>query len=175
MINTLPEPYVKRTVEGNLGLKYNIDSLSEFTRGKNLPPHFEEICRGFHEGKLPQSREEIDCHLMLSRLAVEVAVTQHVGRLEKIYTPTGEMMLQHGKDLTAVKTVIGTGGPIVFSARPKEIMEGALFQQNNPLALKPKNPTFYLDEQYLLYAVGLLSQTEPEKALLLAKKYLKQI
>ena len=35
MVNTLPEPYVKRTVEGNLGLKYNIDSLSEFTRGKN--------------------------------------------------------------------------------------------------------------------------------------------
>ena len=175
MINTLPEPYVKRTVEGNLGLKYNIDSLSEFTRGKKLPPHFEEICREFHEGRLPQSQEEIMCHVFLSRLAVEVAVTQHAGRLEKIYGPTGEIMLQHGKDLTGVKTVIGTGGPIIFSARPKEIMEAALYQKDNPLILKPKNPQFYLDEQYLLYAVGLLSQIESEKALLLAKKYLKQI
>jgi hypothetical protein len=41
--------------------------------------------------------------------------------------------------------------------------------------LKPKNPKLLLDEQYILYAVGLLSQVEPEKALLLAKKYLKQI
>jgi uncharacterized protein (TIGR01319 family) len=175
MINTLPEPYVKRTVEGNLGLKYNIDSLSEFTRGKKLPPHFEKICRDFHEGRLPQSPEEIECHLLLSRVAVDVAVTQHVGRLEKIYSPTGEMMLQHGKDLTSVKTVIGTGGPIIFSTNPKEIMEGALYQKDNPLVLKPKEPTLYLDEQYLLYAVGLLSQIEPKKALLLAKKYLKQI
>jgi uncharacterized protein (TIGR01319 family) len=175
MVNTLPEPYVKRTVEGNLGLKYNIDSLSEFTRGKKLPPHFKDICRGFHEGKLPQSKEEIDCHLLLSRLAVDVAVTQHAGRLEKIYSPTGEMLLQHGKDLTGVKTVVGTGGPIIFSTNPKEIMEGALFRKENPLVLKPKEPIFYLDEHYLLYAVGLLSQLEPVKALLLAKKYLKQI
>ncbi len=175
MVNTLPEPYVKRTVEGNLGLKYNIDSLSEFAKGKKLPPHFKDICQAFHEGKLPQSREEIDCHLMLSRLAVYVAVTQHVGRLEKIYSPTGEMMLQHGKDLTGIKTVIGTGGPIIFSASPEEIMAGALFQKENPLVLKPKEPRLYLDEHYLLFAVGLLSQTEPEKALLLAKKCLKQI
>lgn len=158
-----------------MGLKYNIDSLSEFTRGKKLPAHFTEICRSFHEGKLPQSPEEIECHLMLSRLAVEVAVTQHVGRLEKIYGPTGEMLIQHGKDLTGIKTVIGTGGPIIFSANPREIMEGALFQKENPLILKPKNPTLYLDAQYILYAVGLLSQSEPEKALLLAKNYLKQI
>jgi uncharacterized protein (TIGR01319 family) len=175
MVNTLPEPYVKRTVEGNLGLKYNIDSLSELTRGKKLPPHFADICRSFHEGQLPQNPEETACHLLLSRVAVEVAVTQHVGRLEKVYGPTGEMLIQHGKDLTDVKTVIGTGGPVIFSANPREIMEGALYQKENPLALKPRNPTLYLDAEYILYAIGLLAQAEPKKALLLAKKYLKQI
>jgi uncharacterized protein (TIGR01319 family) len=85
------------------------------------------------------------------------------------------MMLQYGKDLTGVRTVIGTGGPVIFSANPREIMEGTLYQKENPLILKPKNPTLYLDEQYILYAIGLLSQVEPKKALLLAKKYLKQI
>jgi uncharacterized protein (TIGR01319 family) len=175
MVNTLPEPYVKRTVEGNLGLKYNIDSLSELTRGKKLPQHFAEICHSFHEGRLPQNPEEVACHLLLSRVAVEVAVTQHVGRLEKVYGPTGEMLIQHGKDLTGVKTVIGTGGPVIFSANPREIMEGSLFQKDNPLVLKPRNPTLYLDAEYILYAIGLLAQAEPKKALLLAKKYLKQI
>jgi uncharacterized protein (TIGR01319 family) len=173
--NSLPEPYVKRTVEGNLGLKYNIDSLSEFARGKKLPPHFATICHSFHEGKLPQSPEEITCHLLLSGIAVDVAVTQHVGRLEKRIGPTGEMILQYGKDLTGIKTVIGTGGPVIFSANPREIMEGALYQKENPLVLKPRNPTLYLDTEYILYAIGLLSQVEPKKALLLAKKYLKQI
>jgi len=175
MVNTLPEPYVKRTVEGNLGLKYNIDSLSEFTRGRKLPPDFDAICRGFHEGNLPQSPAEIACHTLLSRVAVEVAVNQHVGRIEKIYGPTGEILLQHGKDLTHVKTVIGTGGPIIFSAFPREILEAVLFQPENPFVLKPKTPRLYLDEQYILYAVGLLSQVDPKKALLLAKKYLKPI
>jgi len=175
MVNTLPEPYVKRTVEGNLGLKYNIDSLSEFTRGKKLPPDFDAICRGFHEGKLPQSPAEIACHMLLSRVAVEVAVNQHAGRIEKIYGPTGEILLQHGKDLTHVKTVIGTGGPIIFSANPRQILEGVLYQPENPFVLKPKNPRLFIDEPYILYAVGLLNQVDPKKALLLAKKYLKQI
>jgi uncharacterized protein (TIGR01319 family) len=175
MVNTLPEPYVKRTVEGNLGLKYNIDSLSEFTRGRKLPPDFDAICRGFHEGSLPQSPAEIACHMLLSRVAVEVAVNQHVGRIEKIYGPTGEILLQHGKDLTHIKTVIGTGGPIIFSASPRQILEGVLYQPENPFVLKPKNPRLFLDGQYILYAVGLLSQVDPKKALLLAKKYLKPI
>jgi uncharacterized protein (TIGR01319 family) len=175
MVNTLPEPYVKRTVEGNLGLKINIDSLSEFARGKKLPSDFDAICRGFHEGRLPQSPSEIACHALLSRTAVEVAVNQHVGRIEKIYGPTGEMLLQHGKDLTHIKTVIGTGGPVIFSAEPRRILEGALFQKENPFVLKPKAPNLFLDEQYILYAVGLLSQTDPQKALQLAKKYLNPI
>jgi uncharacterized protein (TIGR01319 family) len=108
-------------------------------------------------------------------VAVEVAVTQHVGRIEKIYSPTGEILLQHGKDLTHVKTVIGTGGPIIFSAFPREILEAVLFQPENPFILKPKNPRLFIDEHYILYAVGLLSQVDPKKALLLAKKYLKPI
>ncbi|MGD1118155.1 MAG: methylaspartate mutase accessory protein GlmL [Dehalococcoidales bacterium] len=175
MVNTLPEPYVKRTVEGNLGLKYNIDSLSEFARNKKLPPDFDAICRSFHEGKLPQSPAEIACHTLLSRLAIEVAVNQHVGRIEKIYGPTGETLLQHGKDLTQLKTVIGTGGPVIFAPSPRAILEGALFQPENPLILKPKNPRLFIDAEYILYAVGLLSQADPQKALQLAKKYLQPI
>jgi uncharacterized protein (TIGR01319 family) len=175
LANVLPEPYVKRTVEGNLGLKHNIDSLSEFTRGKKHPEHFAAICKAFHDGKLPQTPEEIACHELLSRVAVEVAVRQHVGRIEEVYGPTGVILLQHGKDLTQVKTVIGTGGPVIFSPAPRRILEGALFQPENPFILKPKSPALLLDTQYILYAVGLLAQAVPQKALLLAKKYLKTI
>jgi len=102
-------------------------------------------------------------------------MSRHAGRIEVVYGPTGERLVQHGKDLTGVKTVIGTGGPVIFSSQCREILQNVLFREENPFVLKPKNPGFYVDEQYILYAVGLLSQVEPGKALRLARKYLKQI
>ncbi len=175
MVVGLPEPYEKRTVEGDLGLKYNLVRLTELASARETPPHFAAVVEGFHNGKLPETSEEYACHLMLSCLMVEVAVDRHCGRLEVIYTPNGEKMIQHGKDLTGIKSVVGTGGPIIFSQNPRKILEGVLFRADNPYILKPKKPDFYLDTEYILYAVGLLAQSEPGKALRLAKKYLKAI
>jgi uncharacterized protein (TIGR01319 family) len=106
---------------------------------------------------------------------VEIAADRHCGRLEMVFTPGGQRFIQHGKDLTGVKSVIGTGGPVIFSQNPRQILEGALFRPDNPFVLKPKKPNFYLDSEYILYAVGLLAQMKPEAALTLAKKYLKAI
>lgn len=175
MMVGLPEPYEKRTVEGNLGLKYNLDRLLELAKEKETPLGFESIVERFHEGKLPEKEAEFACHRLLSRLMVEVAMERHAGRIEVVYGPTGKKLIQHGKDLTGVKSVIGTGGPIIFSRNPRKILEGVLFRDENPFILKPKNPEFYLDEQYILYAVGLLGQVEPGKAVKLAKKYLRKI
>jgi uncharacterized protein (TIGR01319 family) len=171
----LPEPYEKRTVEGDLGLKYNLDRLLELVEKREMPPRFDAVVQGFREGRLPRTEGEFACHRLLSRLMVAVAMDRHAGRIEIIYSPAGERLIQHGKDLTGVKTVIGTGGPIIFSPDPREILEGVLFREENPFILKPKTPRFYLDEQYILYAVGLLAQVEPTKSLSLAKKYLKKI
>jgi uncharacterized protein (TIGR01319 family) len=175
MVAGLPEPYEKRTVEGDLGMKYNLDRLMELAAARETPPHFATTVKGFRNGKLPQTEEEFTCHLLLSCLMVEVAADRHCGRLEAVFTPTGQKFIQHGKDLTGVKSVIGTGGPVIFSQNPRRILEGVLFQEENPFILKPRKPVFYLDKEYILYAVGLLAQTEPDKALALAKKYLKLI
>ena len=74
-----------------------------------------------------------------------------------------------------MKTIIGTGGPIIFSGECREILNHALYREENPFILRPKDPNFYIDGEYILYAVGLLSQVEPKKALCLARKYLKRI
>ena len=171
----LPEPYEKRTVEGDLGLKYNLDTLLELIKDRETTPNFDTIVKAFHEGKLPETEEETACHRLLSCLAVEIAVNRHVGRIEAVYGAAGQMLIQCGKDLTGVKVIIGTGGPLVFSKNSREILEGALFQGKTPDILKPKNPKFYIDENYILYAVGLLSQTEPARALSLARKNQKQV
>jgi uncharacterized protein (TIGR01319 family) len=171
----LPEPYEKRTVEGDLGLKYNLDRLLELVGGRETPPGFSAVVQRFREGCLPCNEAELSCHRMLSRLMVEVAMDRHAGRLEVVYSPAGERLIQHGKDLTGVKSVIGTGGPIIFTDNPRQVLEGVLFNETNPFILKPRSPRFYLDTQYILFAVGLLAQVEPDKALVLASKYLKQI
>jgi len=175
MVAGLPEPYEKRTVEGDLGLRYNLDRLLELVKGRETPPDFDAIVKGFHEGKLPGTDEEFECHHLLTCLTIDVAMSRHAGKIEIVYGPTGEKLIQYGKDLTNVKTIIGTGGPVIFSGRCREILRNALFQEKDPFTLKPKDPKFYIDEQYILYAVGLLSQIEPKKALRLAGKYLKQI
>lgn len=169
----LPEPYAKRTVEGDLGLKYNLDKLLELA-GDALPG-FESIVAGFHEGKLPETEAERECQRRLTGITVKTAVDRHAGRLEVVFTPDGERLIQHGKDLTRVRTVIGTGGPIIHSNDPSEILKNARFDESNTNVLKPKTPEFYLDEKYILFAVGLLGQSEPKKALAIAGKYLKKI
>jgi len=175
ILHGLPEPYEKRTVEGDLGLKYNLDRLLELVGDRPTPPDFAAVVRRLREGILPCTDADFACHRLLSRLMVEVAMERHAGRVEVVYSPAGERLIQHGKDLTGVESVIGTGGPIIFSDNPREILEGALFREDNPFILKPRSPRFYLDGQYILYAVGLLAQAEPDKALLLAKKYLQPI
>jgi uncharacterized protein (TIGR01319 family) len=171
----LPEPYQKRTVEGDLGIKHNLDTLLELLEGKEVPPGFEEIVQRFHNGKLPETEAEFTCHRILTAVMVRVAMDRHAGKIEVINTPTGEKLIQHGKDLTEIQTVIGTGGPIIFSGKPRKVLEGVLFREEEGFTLKPKKPNFYLDEYYILFAIGLLSQVEPEKALNIAKKYLKQL
>ena len=175
ILQGLPEPYEKRTVEGDLGLKYNLDRLLELVGDRPTPPGFSSVVRRLREGVLPCTGSDFACHRLLSRLMVEVATDRHVGRIEVVYSPAGERLIQHGKDLTGARSVIGTGGPIIYSDNPREILEGALFREENPFVLKPKNPRFYLDSEYILYAVGLLAQSAPEKALALAGKYLKPI
>ncbi len=99
------------------------------------------------------------------------AVNRHVGSLKTMVTPNGEVVVQRGKDLTQVRWVVGAGGPISFSADPAEVLGGALFEDDFPMVLKPKAPEMLLDGQYVLFALGLLAQSEPVKALRLMQRY----
>jgi uncharacterized protein (TIGR01319 family) len=172
----LPEPYVKRTVEGDLGLRYNIDKLLEIAKQRGVSTDLEQTALKFcTQGYLPDGKDEVDCHTTLTRLAVETAVNRHAGKMVIKYGPSGEVVFQYGKDLTNVHCVIGTGGPIIHSKNPEEILEAARFSEKEPHLLKPKSPQFFLDNEYIMYAGGLLSTVDPEKAFLFLKKYVKEL
>ena len=177
----LPEPYAKRTVEGDLGMYHNLDTLSciaEDVGGlyDTEKTAFEEKVKKLRAVlSIPDGADQTECQLLLSHLAVKTAVDRHVGTIELVVTHNGDFWVQRGKDLTPVKTVIGAGGPVAFSSDPRHVVDGAVFKPNTPNILKPIAPRLYLDEKYILFAVGLLAQTDPVKALRIIKKYLRQI
>jgi uncharacterized protein (TIGR01319 family) len=83
--------------------------------------------------------------------------------------------VQYGKDLTNLKTVIGTGGIFSYNPLANKILDAILFNSQNPFSLKPKSPDFYIDSKYILYGIGLLSEIEPAAALRIARKYLRKL
>ena len=180
----LREPYAKRTVEGDLGLYHNLDSLAgiyaeESRYSADAPEDEAGVARQVEELRkllsVPSGEAQTRYQLELSRLAVRVAVERHAGRVESFPTTAGDVWVQRGKDLGDVPLIIGAGGPLAFSSNPRHVLEGAASDPSEPYLLKPKSPEYLLDEKYILFAIGLLSVTEPDIALCIAKKYLSKL
>ena len=180
----LPEPRVKRSVEGDLGMRVSASALLEhFTPPvvANLAGLPEEKvialvqARASNPAYLPADPEDRHLETVLGYLAVKGATERHVGRIERIYSPQGVCYLQEGKDLTGLPVVIGTGGVLVHSPAARQILAGVLPAPERPDLLKPQNPRFYLDRHYLLAALGLIAKKYPDISFCLLEKALKQI
>jgi uncharacterized protein (TIGR01319 family) len=178
MTRGLPEPYAKRTVEGDLGVRHNIDTLLEMgeLRGvfRDTRPEDVKTCFAV-PSKLPESDFEFGCDALLASVCVDVAGERHSGKISIVFGPMGEMAVQEGKDLSEVRFVIGTGGPLVFSRDPAAILGRLLFRASAAHVLRPKEAGLKLDSNYVLYAMGLLSTSEPGAALRLMKQAMKSL
>jgi uncharacterized protein (TIGR01319 family) len=177
----LPEPYVKRTVEGDLGMRHNAGSivtaagLDVIARGAGLAAHRTETIVGQFSSdiaRLPENDEERALDTALARAAVGLAVRRHAGIIETVYTVNGPVAIQRGKDLTNLRTVIGTGGAFSHGKEAERILRASLADASDPFSLCPAEPTFLVDKHYLLFAVGLLGQVAPEAAAALGKSQL---
>ncbi len=173
----LPEPYAKRTVEGDLGMRHNALSVLEaagleaVATDAGLPAtRVEAIVRAVHGcvAGLPGDFEDRMVDRALARAAVRIAVSRHAGSVETVHTTGGPVVVQRGKDLTDVSAVVGTGGVLAASGKPDEILEMALADAVDPFSLKPCKPRLLLDRNHVLYACGLLAAADPEAALTLA-------
>ena len=118
-------------------------------------------------GNFEDPKEALD--YALASLAIEVAVTRHAGHLEQYYSPMGISYMQMGKDLTAVKTVIVTGGALIHTKRTAQIASHALFNPLDAFSLKPKEAQVLVDRKYILAAMGILSTEYPQTALRIMK------
>ena len=181
----LREEYAKRTVEGDIGMRYSICGIVEaagIERVAQLSGLSEQRCRelveylSVHTEVVPDGAEpELEqLDFALASLAIETAVSRHAGRLEPFYSPMGISYMQTGKDLTAVKTVVVTGGALIHTKRTAAIAAHAQFSQRDAMSLRPKEAKVLVDRKYILAAMGLLSTVYPETALRIMKKELVQ-
>lgn len=186
ILRGLEEPYVKRTVEGDLGMRYSAPSVVDVVGVKELLHYIpQELGEGdlmsyVHRVRddvryIPGNRQKKELEYGIAKAATKTAVRRHVGRIETVYGPFGTSYVQYGKDLTNLNLMIGTGGVLTHSDNPRDILEHGVYDETYPEVLAPKRPKLMIDSEYILSAIGLLSEIDPDKALILAKKNLKNI
>ena len=188
MIKGLPDPYRKRTVEGDLGIRYNARSILELVgehgiidripfsdkirRQASLGQAVEFLCHDV--AAVPSEEEDYLIDVGLASVAVNIAVKRHAGTVEEVYLPTGKVRIQHGKDLTEIKCMIGTGGIFAHGLLPNWILRAGCHDDAAPQSLLPIDPDLFIDGLYIMFAVGLLSVEHPGKALRIMKQALKK-
>jgi len=168
-----PEPYAKRTVEGDLGVYVNLKHIVEKMGMEELTKEFPNAEQLIENAKpIPETEEEKRFIERLTREAVLNSLERHAGRLRHIYGPTGKKTVAEGKDLTNIKYIIGTGGALTRLPRRVEILE-SIKENRKGLELYPgNNAKILIDNHYIFASLGVLSKKYPQDALILMKKSL---
>jgi len=178
----LPEPYAKRTVEGDIGMRYSIQGIIDaagperISRLSGLSKErvgqlVEELKA--HTDKVPCGEDELEkLDYALASMAIEEAVARHAGTIEETYTMMGQTFVQTGKNLTKVKQIVVTGGSLIHTKRTAEIAAHARYSPAQPASLRPMEADVWVDRTYILAAMGLLSSYYPKAALHIMKKEL---
>jgi uncharacterized protein (TIGR01319 family) len=148
-LRTDPEPHAKRTVEGDLGTfvsaAHTAALLPEAQRPHALPP------------AIPRTDEEVDVARLLAHTAAVTAMERHAGRLAHLYTPTGRQTVARGRDLTACRLVIGTGGALTRLPGGTGVLEDTRGRDGGDRLLPATDAVCALDRDYLFACCGTLA------------------
>ena len=179
----LPEPFAKRTVEGDIGMRYSIRGIVEEAGAKKIAQlsgltveRVEQLVDEFsaNTDTVPEPGSDgAALDKALASMAVRIGVRRHAGTMEETYTMMGKTFVQEGKNLTQIKNIVVTGGSLIHSKETDEIASYALYSSEDPGSLRPREARVLVDRRYILAAMGLLSVTQPQAALQIMKKELK--
>ncbi len=160
-----PEPFAKRTVEGDLGVFVNIPHIVEKIGIEELEKSFPNAKELIENAKpIPETDEENRFIERLTEFAVLTALERHVGRLVDIYGPTGKKTMATGKDLTAVKYIVGTGGALTRLPNRTGIMEKCIEPNKSPRLSPRSGAKVLVDNFYIMASLGVLSFVDRETA-----------
>lgn len=187
VLRGVEEPRVKRTVEGDLGMRVSAAALYE-TAGRYIVTeaekrgHSKEAVEEFvrrvhaHTEFRPESDVERELDLILAKACVRHATARHAGRVREVFTPTGKVYVQRGKDLRRIKRIIGTGGYLA-RCEDAEVYEAATAADpgGEERALLPESPEHYRDSAYLFPLLGNVVAAHRRAAVTIALNSLKKV
>ncbi|MDI6697592.1 MAG: methylaspartate mutase accessory protein GlmL [Candidatus Saccharicenans sp.] len=188
VLKGIKEPRVKRTVEGDLGMRVSAHSLADsgWTYLENrlrelgleagpLRNYVDRIARDLDY--LPRTEDELQFDRLLAESCVYYAALRHIGGWKETYTPQGKVYVQTGKDLRRVRAIIGSGG-FLSAAESNSAMKTPLkklIQYGQEKKLLPEKPSFFADRKYLFSLLGNLVEKYPREATALAVESLETL
>jgi len=169
-----PEPEAKRTVEGDMGVYVNMDNILEMIGERGLKEIFgadiEKLTSNYRF--LPKNNREINFVEIMAEKAISVALDRHSGNYRNVYGTSGRRKYAEGKDLTAVKFIIGTGGALTRLPNGKKVIRKVLSRDINEKLNPGKDVEILIDEKYIMASLGVLSKKYPDFAIKMLKKVL---
>jgi uncharacterized protein (TIGR01319 family) len=153
---TEPEPHAKRTVEGDLGVYVNARNIIELSGDPAWEARLPDL------QILPKTEQQLELTRWLCTRAVETAIHRHAGVITDLYTPTGKRQIVKGKDLTAIKWLVGTGGALTRIPGGEAILR-SICQGPGKYLLPPPDVRILIDRDYRFSALGTLAQAYPEE------------
>ena len=174
VMQTTPEPFAKRTVEGDLGLFVNAKNLVDMLGSDKLSAELgidtAEVMSRYRP--IPNTPEQFKLTERLCLAAGLTAIERHAGALRYIYTPRGRQTIAEGKDLSMLKYLVGTGGALTRLPNREQIMRKLADCNSGGMMLYPKPGRLKLlyDNHYIMASLGVLSKEYPDAALNLLKQ-----
>lgn len=183
-ITISPEPRSKRTVEGDLGVFYNAENVIKIVDRKLFNKIGIDDVDVFKSKvkQIPQTKKEAKYYEILGKVAAKKAVERHAGKIKELFGPTGRKDIAKGRDLTAIKYIIGTGGVLVRNPGGKKILKSIKSDSTateilnkakispSQILLPSKDAKVLIDNLYLFSSLGCLCEKYPEASIKLAKK-----
>lgn len=172
-----PEPVAKRTVEGDLGVFINKKNIVDIIKIEKLEKELNmssEDIEKFTDSDIaiPQTEEHKRFIERLTKEAVIVSINRHAGGYRTYFGGKSDT-LAFGKDLTAVKWIVGTGGALTRLTAREEILN-SISQFNRADKLLPTaEAKILIDNNYIMASLGVLSSLNKEAAIKLLLKSLK--
>ena len=168
-----PEPYAKRTVEGDLGIYVNRNNVLKLALEKKNDSSRHELIESVDNlGPVPITDREKKLALELTQTASFTALERHAGNFRDLYGPRGKTRMAEGRDLTAVKYCIGTGGALTRLQGGRGVLQ-KMIESSPQKKLYPGDGTRYLiDKDYTMASLGVLSKQFPVAAVKLIKQSL---
>lgn len=171
----VPEPFEKRTVEGDLGMRetsgrvINEVGIRQAAEGLDIA---EERLRQSIQQRMDDISYLPDCGLereidnKIAEMAIHAAARRHAGRVMSSYSKKNQK-IQKGRNLTEITNIIGTGGILVHNQNPGRILKKAEKTKAgaDQDVLLPEKTQLWLDSDYVLLSAGLLREVDEEAAM----------